>query len=624
MIWLLPAFAAVVVSAVLVATLLRPTPTGFAVGVFVLASAEIIALTEVLSLLGVARAAGYAVGEALILAAAAAAWHRAGRPRPPLPAVDLRAAARAHPLVAVLGLFIGAALVYQAFIVFGTPPNNWDSMSYHLSRAAGWYQRHRIEYFPTHTERENAFQPNAEMEILYTFAFVGRDTAAAATQLLAELSLLAGVAGCARRLGFSRAGALFAALLTATLSEIALQSVTTQNDLVAASFLVSAACLLLGSARNELLLAGVAVGLALGTKLTTAAALPLLALLVLTRRPWRRRLLETAAYGAAGFVLLGAYGYALNLGETGRVLGEQSAQSGAAPDAVTASGTVSSVARMAYRFVDLSGFRTSESVTGWIAARGEDIFDALGIAQNPDESTGTNFSFSVNRHANEDYSFFGPLGFLLLPALGIGFLVACGRRRAPPATAVLALAAPVYLVAIALSFDYNVWIGRFFVAPVALTMPLAAAVYRSRPIAAALAAVGVLSLTLTHAYNEAKPTGLEGKRAVWTLSRSEAQAVLRPELGPVLAAVEHYVRPGGRVGYVLADDDWDYPLYGSQLRNRLGRLPQSDLLQSAEHQGVHWVFLDREALRPPPRATWNAREFPQSLWTMLARSEELG
>src|SRR4029077_2558525 len=168
----------------------------FALGVYLIASAEVIALTELLSLLGWITAAGYAVGEMLCFAAAAAAWWLRDRPRPPFRRYDLRAGIRDHPLVAALAVGIGALVVYEAFLVFASPPNNWDSMSYHLSRAAAWYQHHRVQYVPAHTERENAFQPNSEIEVLYTFAFAHRDTAAAATQLLAELALLLGIYGC--------------------------------------------------------------------------------------------------------------------------------------------------------------------------------------------------------------------------------------------------------------------------------------------------------------------------------------------------------------------------------------------------------------------------------------------
>jgi dolichyl-phosphate-mannose-protein mannosyltransferase len=644
-IWLILAAAGLAATAGLVACALRlESAVSFGLALFLLASAEVIALTEVLSLLGFVRAAGYAAGEAILLAAALAAWHLRGRPRPPVRRLELGAAVRAHPLVAALALVVGCAVGYEAVLVFWTPPNNWDSMSYHLSRAAAWYQRQRVEYIPTRNERQNAFQPNSEMEILYTFSFVGSDTAAAATQLLAELALLLGVYGCARRLGSTRAASLLAALLTATLTEIAVQSVTTQNDLLAASFVVAAACLALGQSRAELALAGVAAGLALGTKLTSAPGLALVAALTLARpprdgckrrrqsrrraagkpgrlrRPWER-LAVLAAASALAFVAVGFYGYGLNLIETGTPLGDPSAQGDTTPDVVTFGGTVSTVARIGFRFFDFSGMNPPGWLTSFVSDRGRNVFDLLGIDPDPSAATQTHFDFRTNSRVNEDVSWFGPLGFLLVLPLAAGFLVAGGLRRAHPAAAALAAAVPVYAIALALGFRYNLWLGRFMITPVALTMPLAAVVYRSRPVAAAFAVVGVLGLYDAHVKNETKPSGRDERPAALTLRRAEAQTILRPDMLEVIDAVERFVPATAQLGTVLSFDDWDYPLYSSRLTRRVVVLPPGNVLAVAEGRHIDSVLLDRDAARPPPRATWTRIDFHESRWTLYLRLE---
>ena len=527
-------------------------------------------------------------------------------------------------MVAALALVVGGAVLYEAFLVFATPPNNWDSMSYHLSRAAAWYQRHRVEYVPAHAERENAFQPNSEIEILYTFAFLSRDTVAAATQWLAELALLAAVFGCARRLGFARPAALLAALLTATLTEIALQSVTTQNDLLSAAFVAAAACLVLGSDPHELPLAGTAAGLALGTKLTAAFALPILALLTLSRPARGRTFAYGTAWAVAGFLAFGAYGYVLNLVETGSPTGRSSALEEFRPE-VTSTGTISTLARLGYRFVDLPGFHPPSSVTDWLAARGEGVFSALAIDPNPFESTSIDvpFTFAVNDRANEDISFFGPLGLVLLFPLVVCFLVASAIRRVSLAHVAFALTLPLYVVLIALTARYNVWLGRFLVAPVALTMPLAAVLYRSRLLAAAVALAGALTLGLAHAYNEAKPTGLDRTPAVWSLSRAQAQSILRPEMTQVIEGIEQYVNPHKKFGYVLVADDWDYPLYGPRLGRKLVPMPVAHMLETAERRRIDWILIDRDVPRPPPRESWTTITFHDSGWSLFLYPEEL-
>ena len=633
---LILAAAALAATAWLVAAALRPASVvAFALACWLVAAGEIVLLTEVLSPLHLARGWGYGAGEAVLLAAAAQAWRRRGSPRPPaLPRIDLRASARAHPVLVALAVVVAAAFVYQAFLALGTPPNNWDSMAYHLSRAAGWLQRHGVEYLPAHTQRQNAFQPNAEMLILWTFSFVSTDTVAAVPQLLAEAVLLLAVYGIGRRVGCSRPAALLPALLGATLTEIALESVTTQNDLVAASFVLACAYFALGRSRLDLALAGAALGLALGTKLTSAFALPILVGLALAGR--RRSELpglaaRTAAWGAAGFVVFGLYGYALNLAETGRLLGDPSASAHLQPD-VGAGGTVSTAARIGWRLVDASGYHLPEGIASGIGDAGRAVFDGLGIVPNPPGSTTTPFEFPVNGAVDEDLSFFGPLGILLAPLL-VGWLACWARRRTDARLGLLALALPLFVVVLALAYRYNTWIGRFLIVPVALALPLAGWSYDRRllgrrVLAAGLALVGALTLGLAHAYNMAKPTGVDGRPAIWSLDRADAQAVTRPEIAGVLHGLDQYIGPDKRVGTILGEDDWDYPLYGARLGRRL--VPISTAVESpllaAQRAGVHWVAVGNGLPQPPPEATWNVQRLglPGASWVLYLRSEELG
>lgn len=169
------AAAAVAVTALAGAGALRVRPfAAFLLTAYLVASAELILLGEALSLVGAVGAVGYAVGHIVLLAVSVAAWHVRGRPLPALPHLALRAEARRHPILVSLGAVVGGALLYQLFIAVATPPNNWDSMSYHLPRAVEWLQRGRVEYvLDPPTERINAFQPGSELEILWTLRSSG-------------------------------------------------------------------------------------------------------------------------------------------------------------------------------------------------------------------------------------------------------------------------------------------------------------------------------------------------------------------------------------------------------------------------------------------------------------------
>ena len=78
------------------------------------------------------------------------------------------------------------------------------------------------------------------MADLPVVVFLGRALLAALPQLLAGLATAASVYVIAQRLGRGVRASAFAALLFPTLTVVALESVTTQNDLVEASFVAAA------------------------------------------------------------------------------------------------------------------------------------------------------------------------------------------------------------------------------------------------------------------------------------------------------------------------------------------------------------------------------------------------
>ena len=94
--------------------------------------------------------------------------------------------------------------------------------------------------------------------------------------------------------------------------------------------------------------------------------------------------------------------------------------------------------RVGFRHIDLSGYRLNAEIQEAIEDAGWWTFGTLGIPVNPDESTLQDFSFAVNTDAEEDESYFGPLGFLLLVPLSAGTLAAFALGRAGRAQAALA------------------------------------------------------------------------------------------------------------------------------------------------------------------------------------------
>lgn len=616
---LLAGAATVAATALLVALSLGGrSVAGTVLAVYVLGVAEVTALTVLLSLVGEVGRWQYLALQIALLAAAVWWWRRSGRPVPARPELGWL---RRSPIVLALAAVVALAVAYEAFLVLTSPPNNWDSMTYHLPRAAEWYQRGGVQFLEdVHTERMNAFQPGAEIQVLYVFALARNDLLAELPQWLAQLALLAAVFGVARRACWGPAAAAFAALLTATLTQVALQSVTTQNDLVAAALAAAAAYFVLGRTQVEVGLAGLALGLALGTKLTVALALPALALLALAAGGVRR-LVAAGAATALAFVVVGSYGFALNLVHTGSALGDAREVSALQPER-TGGGTVSTVSRMLFRLVDLSGFDPPDGALEAIGDAGRSVFETLGIPQNPPESTQVPFEFSVRTEADEDSSYFGPLG-LLLVALSAAFLVAYALRRAGRVRAALAATLPLYLVGLALAYRYNPWIGRFLATGVALTMPLAASVYRFRIAAAAVALVAASSLYAAHRHSTTHPTGADGAPTVWSLDRPAAIAYRFPVMTQTLAGVATLPEDATMIA-VVGEDDFVYPLYGPELKRRVHTITGADygsdpwpyLLRRAREVGAG--FLLHNGSLPEAAPGWEPLvRYPDNGWVLL-------
>src|SRR6266511_1618888 len=174
------AFALVAVAALASAAALRLSLAGTLLGAYLVGSAEVVLIAEALSPFHAIGRVGY------LACATVVVWRRVGSPRPSLPRVSLRR----HPLLLVLATAVGIALVFELVLATTTVPNNWDALTYHLSRAAAWYQQGSLGWLDAHTLRENIFPPNAEIEALFTMVFTHGDRLTALPQYVAELALL--------------------------------------------------------------------------------------------------------------------------------------------------------------------------------------------------------------------------------------------------------------------------------------------------------------------------------------------------------------------------------------------------------------------------------------------------
>jgi hypothetical protein len=591
-------------------------------------------VTLVLSPVHAVTRGGLAAAEGLLLAGALVLWWARGRPA--LPVAAARAAAReivTDPVTAVFLVIVVALLAYEV-VLASAPPNNMDSLTYHLARVAAWIQHGGIHWIANAPEVElNAYQPLAEQQILFLFVATGTGALFAVPQYLAQLAILVAVYGASRRLGFQMRAAACSAFLLATFSVVALESVTAQNDLVTASFAAVATCLLLGEGRLEPALAGAAAAFGVGTKLTAVLVLPILAWLAFTRG---RRIFTTAlAGGAVGFVALGMWGYVLNLVNTGHVLGTGT---GYVQDRASPSypGSVANAFYLMYGTMDasvlssrlihllaLAGAALAVLVVVWALWRRLGARRAVGVG------TGAALPFlapllviggagviaylarlwgfpirgpggiigpvneilnqEYTRIANENYSAYGPVGIVALLAASALTIWAYARRRVDSRHLVLACALPIFLVLISLESRWVPFLIRFFLLPAVIAAPLLARLFVGRLTTAAYVVAASVAIGLTITHDQPKP--LDGPYGrPWSLTQLTALDTNSDTyVSTALAAFDGLVPAHACVGAAIAPNEPSYLLFGPKFEHRVVYLSVNDALAPAYRHGLVYV-----------------------------------
>ncbi len=219
-------------------------------------------------------------------------------------------------LPAVTGAWLPFLVVLPGTLLIAlvSPPNNWDSMSYHLARTSHWIANQSTAHFPTNMPSQNVMPPWVEYAIMHLRLLMGSDRLVNLVQWLAFGGAMLAVSVLARALTGDRTLAWLAAVVVATTPMNILQASSTQNDLACAFWGATFAGFLFLALRHRAgaeIWSGIAFALGTATKYTAAQFLAPL-LLVGIVALFRQRGVRTAcrfagACAVAGALLLGPH-----------------------------------------------------------------------------------------------------------------------------------------------------------------------------------------------------------------------------------------------------------------------------------------------------------------------------
>jgi hypothetical protein len=223
-------------------------------------------------------------------------------------------------------------ILTTAVVAWVSPPNTWDSLTYHMARVAHWAQDHSLSPYATGNERQNLMSPIGETAMLQLYVLAGSDRLVNFVEWFAMLGCAIGVTRIAKDLGAARLGQAFAALFVLTLPMGIAQASSTMTDYIVALWVVVVAAETVWLIRGQPVMPGLAflatgAGLAIGTKPTAFAYLLPFAVavfMILVRRLRFSLLLASCLMTLAIVIAINAGYFSRNMAVYGNLLGSGS------------------------------------------------------------------------------------------------------------------------------------------------------------------------------------------------------------------------------------------------------------------------------------------------------------
>jgi hypothetical protein len=491
---------------------------------------------------------------------------------------------------------ISILTVFQLYLIFNSPPNEWDSMTGHLNRILYFLNQGSTEHFVGTNFNIDTYPKSFCSIQVYPFLMSGYNEHFFKLPNFGSFWLICfGTYGILKQLGASYKSRLFGSLIVFLSPNIIMQSILTDTDIVLGAYLVSIIYLLLAFKNNQRIIyvyfLGIAFGLALSHKITFVFSfIPLLIIYVysfyVTRKLNYLYKLKHFFYShVLGIVFLVApTGYIANYLYYNHPIGpevatkHQSVERAGSVNNLLIQGT-RNVFRYSFDLINLDGLRN------WSAVEEKQIllktklikldqYFNLGLESTTDF---TIIPFSFNRR----FEFFNgsPIYgaifiFLILPSIFIFF------RKPNLPKGIFLMAFILHFITLAYSAPYDPWKGRYMISSLIYIVPflvyLADYFFYKSPYGLGkfffICTVLLISFSalLTIGLNlRALPFDAYGKKSIFSLNRTEAMTVSRPDITLAYENFEKIVPDNAVVALGTINDDYEYPLWGKEFKRKL-------------------------------------------------------
>lgn len=230
-------------------------------------------------------------------------------------------------LIAVIAIIL--TLVFIQGILY--PPNNWDSMTYHLARITSWVSHQSVDHYATDITRQLYQPPFAEYVVMHVNVLTGGDYLSNSVQFFYFLFVVLAIVLIIEKLGLNLEYKIAGILLTCTIPEVILQASSTQNDVVISLFVISAFYFAMQAAKScklkYFIFFGFSIGLSVFTKgtgylyLTPIILFAFVTVVTSFSKTFNYKYLSFSLIAVVAFLSINAGHYSRNYKLWGNVLG---------------------------------------------------------------------------------------------------------------------------------------------------------------------------------------------------------------------------------------------------------------------------------------------------------------
>ena len=559
------------------------------------------------------------------------------------------------------GLFLafGIVEITNLILIDYTPPNEWDSMTGHLNRLLYYLQNNTMAHFGGTNWNIDTYPKSICTIQIYNFLMAGKgENWFKVIHHSAYLITGFGAFGIARHLSNNFSAGVFCALVMWLLPNVLMQSVTTETDIVLASYLTCLVYFLFTYRekrwRRYLYLAGITFGIALGHKITFAFSFPPLFFIILYtvfyEENWRKVLdiknpsfspqkqyVKITSNATIFWLILARFkhlfvglligiclftlptGYLTNLKIYHHPIGPPTALK---HQSIERAGTKKNLIKQGSRnvirytmdMINLDGFRNWEF--------GEEVNDVMKLPivklekkTNLKLEETTDFTIIPFTY-HKRFEFFnanpslGIFGFaLILPLI---FLVLIGVIRKGKAYFILGIAFVLHFMALSYTAAYDPWKGRYMISTAVYAVPFLSLLFTNtnwslsnnkyfflKIYAGFVVFMGITSSILAVYLNErCLPLAALGHSSAFDTERIALQTWARPDITKAYQKYNAIVPQNATVALGTINDDYEYPLWGNKLTRHLIPINPFEKGVQPIPKEADYLFFDKSVIKP--------------------------